>query len=114
MEKMFQDELGLNWSDYGARMYDAVVGRWWSMDPMSEVSRRWSPNSYCYNNPMRFIDPDGREPITLTALALKMAIGAGIGAVTDISVQMTANMTLHGQNFIQAFGNIYTWCFNCC
>ncbi|HLN52607.1 MAG TPA: RHS repeat-associated core domain-containing protein, partial [Lentimicrobium sp.] len=57
--KMFQDELGLNWLDYGARMYDAVVGRWWAEDPMSEVSRRWSTYSYCYNNPMRFTDPDG-------------------------------------------------------
>jgi len=52
------------------------------------------------------IDPDGKEPITLTAIALKMLIGAGIGAVADISVQMTANMTIQGQGFWDAASNI--------
>ncbi|WP_270439480.1 RHS repeat-associated core domain-containing protein, partial [Bacteroides bouchesdurhonensis] len=57
--KELDTKNGLNWYDYGARHYDAAIGRWQVVDPMAEKYYSNSPYTYCANNPMRFIDPTG-------------------------------------------------------
>ncbi|UKK50758.1 RHS repeat-associated core domain-containing protein [Prevotella sp. E13-17] len=52
---------GLNLLDYGARWYDPLLGRFTTMDPLCEKYFSISPYAYCANNPVNYVDPDGRK-----------------------------------------------------
>ncbi|MHC5310123.1 RHS repeat-associated core domain-containing protein [Myroides sp. LJL116] len=54
-----QEELGLNVYDYGARNYDAAIGRWMNVDPLAEQFAGWTPYHYVHNNPINMVDPTG-------------------------------------------------------
>lgn len=65
-KELQDDNLGgtsLGVYDYGARMYDPMLGRWMTIDPLADEYVNFSPYSYCLNNPVLFIDPDGMRVI---------------------------------------------------
>jgi RHS repeat-associated protein len=57
--KEFADGSGLDWVDYGARMYDAQVGRFFTKDRFSEKYLSLSPYQYVKGNPIKYIDVNG-------------------------------------------------------
>jgi RHS repeat-associated protein len=58
--KELQTDLNLDWYDYGARMYDASLARFTTIDPLAEVLQEaWTPYHYVKNNPVKYMDPTG-------------------------------------------------------
>ena len=58
---------GLDWYDYGARHYDAMIGRWHTVDPSAAKYYRWGPYVYCKNSPVNRIDLDGKDDYTINS-----------------------------------------------
>ena len=52
---------GLDWYDSGARMQEFHIPRFTTMDPLCEKYYSISPYAYCNNNPVKYVDPDGRD-----------------------------------------------------
>ncbi|MEO0333499.1 MAG: RHS repeat-associated core domain-containing protein, partial [Bacteroidota bacterium] len=75
-----QDELDLNLYDYGARMYDATLGRWNMTDLLADAYVDFSPYTYVLNNPLKFVDPDGRKVLYVNGYWRNDFIGEMIGS----------------------------------
>ena len=58
-EEQVTGNIGL--TDYGARLYDNILPRWTTPDPLAEKYYSYSPYAFCNNNPVNFVDPDGRD-----------------------------------------------------
>jgi len=69
--KEIQTTGGVNYLDFGARMYDDFICRWFNIDPPAEKYYSISPYVYCFNNPINFIDPNGMEVINKDESAMK-------------------------------------------
>ena len=68
------DELGLEWLDFGARNYDASLGRWMNIDNLSETYYALTPYNYGGNTPINTIDVDGNLFIFVNGFMLEQWI----------------------------------------
>ena len=76
-----EEESALGIQYYGARWYDASIGRFLQVDPAGfDEGNIHSFNKYAYanNNPYRYVDPDGRVAIPLLLI--------GLGIIADIAL----------------------------
>lgn len=86
---------GLNLYDYGARHYDPVLGRFMTMDPMAEKYYGWSPYVYCLNNPIKYMDPDGRDPKKLSHwIRFGKETAKAISVVASVGLQVAGEVEL--------------------
>ena len=63
--KEYDHRDGLDLYDYGARLYDPAAVRWTSPDPLCEKHYNISPYAFCNNNPVKYVDPDGRDGVLI-------------------------------------------------
>ncbi len=53
------EDFNLNWDLAEFRSFDATIGRWNQVDPLSEIASELTPYRFGFNNPIKFFDPLG-------------------------------------------------------
>ncbi|GEM_PF-644580 len=64
--KEHETSFDLQTYEYGARQYNSQIGRWNGIDPLANKYNSISPFAYVANNPIKYIDPDGRQIVGVT------------------------------------------------
>ncbi len=88
--------------DYGARIYDGRLGRWLAVDPLQKKYPDVSPYTYCLNNVILFIDPNGKEVIIKDANNKVVATVKADGKMI-IRKGMENSSAIHAYNEAKAY-----------
>lgn len=98
---------GLNLYDYSARYYESPVGRFTSVDPLAEKYYSESPYAYVSNNPLKYIDPTGKEK--LNGMGTRDGGSSIIQArdkVDNDMIHIYGHGSTNGLTFIDIRGNV--------
>ena len=93
---------GLDWYDYGARHYDAVLGRWMCVDPLAEKYNSIGGYVYCIGNPIRLVDPDGKKIVLVGTYKEKMKTLSNLQSLTNDNLYLnktTGVVTIGGKRW---------------
>ena len=90
--KELDTKNGLNWYDYGARHYDAALGRWHAVDPNIKNNVEMTPYAYCFNNPLKYKDPDGKD---------------GVISICGNNITVRSNIIIYGKDASSQLARIY-------
>ena len=94
------------WLDFGSRQYDSYLGRWTTVDPLSEKYPGVSPYAYCADNPVMFVDEDGEDlvifgangsSVTFTTDLIDLSVNVG-----GLGIDWCGNYTLEGRETLSA------------
>lgn len=82
------------WLDLKARFYDPAIGRFMSIDPLTDQQEQLTPYHYGYNNPVRYDDPDGKCPTCI--------VGGIVGGFVEYGTQVATNIIQNDYNVTAA------------
>jgi len=92
--KEIQDELDLGWSDFGARMCNAEIARWNSVDPLADKYIAIGPYVYVADNPTMYIDSNGEEIIFAenSSADFKQTVFNNIQKITNEELELVGDV----------------------
>lgn len=93
--KELDQETGLYY--YGARYYNPRLSIWYGVDPLAEKMPSWSPYVYTFDNPVKFVDPDGREPLDW----IRQVVNGKSTWTYDASIKTTSQATAAGYSNVE-------------
>jgi RHS repeat-associated protein len=98
--KEVDPETGFHY--YGARYYNSNLSVWLSVDPLADDMPSWSPYAFSFNNPLTYIDPDGRKPDHYFSVQGVYLGSDGIG--NNVRIHHTAKTRLQFQQWLRSGG----------